>query len=178
MTLTIFSAGLTEEHVLGPAQAYPLGAELARLACVLWRVGVRAHVEPAQPVGPLEHRAEVLADHRLDQLHIRSGDGARRAVDGHDIALAQHDSAVESHLARLRIDLQVARARDGRHAHAARHQRGVAGLPALRRQDTRGGMEASDVLGVGGWPHQDDVAFRGGHGILGPEDDLAPGGAR
>ena len=41
-------------------------------------------------------------------------------------------------------------------------------------------MEAGNVLGVGGGPHQDDIASRrgGGHGILGQKDDLAPGGAR
>ncbi len=40
------------EHVLRPAQADPLGAELARLARVLGRVGVRAHAEPAELVRP------------------------------------------------------------------------------------------------------------------------------
>ena len=40
------------EHVLGAAQPDPLRAELARAAGVLGRVGVRAHAEPADLVGP------------------------------------------------------------------------------------------------------------------------------
>ncbi len=53
---------LAEEHVLGAAEADPLGAELARLARVLGRVGVGAHVHAAHPVGPFENRLEVLVD--------------------------------------------------------------------------------------------------------------------
>ena len=48
------------EHVLGAAQADPLGAELARLGGVLGRVGVGAHAERAQLVGPAQHGLEVL----------------------------------------------------------------------------------------------------------------------
>ena len=43
---------VAEEHVLGAAQADPLGAELARPDRILGRVGVRAHPEPADLVGP------------------------------------------------------------------------------------------------------------------------------
>ena len=76
----------------------------------------------------------------------------------------------------MHVDLQVARARDRRHAHAARHQRGVARLPTLGGQHAHGGVKAGDVVRLGGWPHQDDVAScRGGcHGVPGEEDDLDP----
>ena len=52
------------EHVLGPAQADALGAELARAAGVLRRVGVRADAERAQLVAPAEHGAEAIVDLR------------------------------------------------------------------------------------------------------------------
>jgi len=158
----------------------PLGAELARLACVLGRVGVGAHVESAQLVGPREHGAEVLAHLGLDERDVVGGDRARGSVDGHDVALANHGAAVEPHLVRVHVDLQVARAGDRGHADAARHERGVAGLPSLGGQYADGGVEAGDVVGLGGWPCQDDVAScgGGGDGIAGQEDDLALGGAR
>ena len=43
---------LAEEHVLGAAEADPLGAELARLRGVLGRVGVRAHLAGGAPRRP------------------------------------------------------------------------------------------------------------------------------
>ena len=62
---------VAEEHVLGAAEADALGAELARLRRVLGRVGVRAHLEPAEVVGPAEHGLEVLVDLRRDELAPR-----------------------------------------------------------------------------------------------------------
>ena len=50
---------LGHEHVLGAAEADPLGAELARLGGVLRRVGVGADPEAAELVGPVEDRLEV-----------------------------------------------------------------------------------------------------------------------
>jgi hypothetical protein len=49
-------AVLAEEHVLRAAQADALGAELPRLGGVLGRVGVGAHAEAAQVVGPARTR--------------------------------------------------------------------------------------------------------------------------
>ena len=67
----------------------PCGAELARLARVLGRVGVRAHAEPAQLVGPREHALEVLGHLGLDERDVVDGDRAGRAVDRDAVALAQ-----------------------------------------------------------------------------------------
>ena len=58
---------LGHEHVLGPAEADALGAELARLRRVLGRVGVRAHAQAAELVGPAEDRPEVLVDRRRNE---------------------------------------------------------------------------------------------------------------
>jgi hypothetical protein len=43
---------VAEEHVLGAAEADPLRAELARAHRVLGRVGVRAHLQLTNVVGP------------------------------------------------------------------------------------------------------------------------------
>ena len=77
------------EHVLGAAQADARGAELARLARILGRVGVRAHAEPAQLVGPLEHALEVHRHLRLDERDVVDRDLAGRAVDRDAVALAR-----------------------------------------------------------------------------------------
>src|ERR1044072_3588717 len=55
---------VAEEHVLGAAQADPLGAELARLGGVLGGVGVGADLQGAGPGGPLHERGEVARDRR------------------------------------------------------------------------------------------------------------------
>ena len=68
---------LAEEHVLGAAEADPLRAELARPRRVLRRVGVRAHPEAAQLVGPAEDRLEVLVDLRRHERHLADEHPAR-----------------------------------------------------------------------------------------------------
>ena len=82
-------AVLGHEHVLGPAQADALRAELARPLGVLGRVGVGAHVQAAHLVGPPQHRCEVLVDARLHQRHVVDGDPAPGPVDGDAVALVQ-----------------------------------------------------------------------------------------
>ena len=62
---------LAEEHVLGAAEADALGAELAGARGVLRVVGVRAHLQPAQLVGPAEDRLEVLVDLRRHERRPR-----------------------------------------------------------------------------------------------------------
>ena len=62
------------EHVLGPAEPDALGPELAGLRGILGRVGVRAHAQAPELVGPAEDRPEVLVDRRRDERH-----GCRRS---------------------------------------------------------------------------------------------------
>ena len=71
---------LAEEHVLGAAEADALRAELARLRGVLGVVGVRAHLQAARVVGPLEERLEVLVDVGRHERNRADDDaaGARR----------------------------------------------------------------------------------------------------
>ena len=68
---------VAEEHVLGPAETDALGAELARARRVLRVVGVRAHLEAAQLVGPAEDRLEVLVDLRRHERHLAEVHAAR-----------------------------------------------------------------------------------------------------
>ena len=49
---------LAEEHVLGAAESDALGAEVARDLRVVRQVGVGAHLERAELVGPAEDDAE------------------------------------------------------------------------------------------------------------------------
>ena len=44
-----------KEHVLGPGQTDAFGTELDGFLRVGWRVGVGAHVDLAQFVGPVQH---------------------------------------------------------------------------------------------------------------------------
>ena len=120
------------EHVLGPAEADPLGAELARLARVLRRVGVRAHAELAHLVGPREHALEVA----------RRPSGATSGTSAvvtmpvvPSIAIrspAVQHGAVHAHLARREVDLELGRA-GHRRAGPSRARRAPRGWPCRPR---------------------------------------------
>ena len=103
-------AVLGHEHVLRAAEADALGAELARLAGVLGRVGVRAHAEPADLVGPLEHRVEVLARLGLHERDVLERHAALRAVDRDPVALGDRRVA-DADLLGLEVDRQRRRPR-------------------------------------------------------------------
>ena len=167
------------EHVLGAAQADALGAEGARAARVLGRVGVGAHAERAQLVAPAEQRVEARVDLGRDERDVVERDGAGRAVDRDQVALVQ-DALADAHLAGVQVDVQVAGAGDRRAAHAAGHERRVRGLAALGGEDALGGVEAGDVVGLGERPHEDDRAtvLGRGDGVRRGEDDGALGRAR
>ena len=166
------------EHVLGPAQADPLGAELARLARVLGRVGVGAHAEPAVRVRPAEDAVEVGVDLGLGERDVVGGHAAGRAVDRDQVALAQ-DRVADAQLARLEVDPQRGGAGDARLAHPARDERGVRGLAALGGEDPLRGEEAVHVVGLGerADEHHGTAALRPVDRVVRREDDLALGGA-
>src|SRR5205814_1230068 len=58
------------EHVLGPAEADALRAELARSLGVFGRVRVRSHLEAPHRVGPAEDRLEVVVQLRRDERDL------------------------------------------------------------------------------------------------------------
>ena len=74
--------------MLGAAQADAFGAELARALRVLGQVGVGAHPEAAELVGPAEDRAEVAGRFGRDDRDFADDDLAGRAGDRDDVAFA------------------------------------------------------------------------------------------
>ena len=134
------------EHVLRPAEADPLGAELAGLGGVLRRVGVRPHAEPADRVGPAEDGLEVLVDRGRDERHRADDHAARAAVDREVVALAELDLP-EAHRACAEVDRERLAARHARLAHAAGDDRRVRGHAAVRGEDAARVDEAVDVVG-------------------------------
>ena len=93
------------EHVLGPAQPDPLGAEAVRAGGVLGRVGVRPHADLPQLVGPAQDGLEPGVDVGLDQRHVVGRDQAVGAVDRDEVAPVQ-DEVADPHLAQLEIDVE------------------------------------------------------------------------
>ena len=166
------------EHVLGAAQPDALGAEGARAARVLGRVGVGAHAERAQLVAPLKQRVEARVDLGGDERDVVQRDGAGRAVDGDEVALVQ-DALADAHLAGVQVDVQGVGAGHRGAAHAAGHERRVRRLAALGGEDALGGVEAGDVVGLGEGAHEDDRAPVLGRGdrVGRGEDDGALGRA-
>ena len=141
----------TQEHVLGPAQADPLGAHRAGARRVLDRVGVRSHSHAPYPVGGreqpvdrahqlggllvgvvegrLQPHLEVARDGRRHDRAVPEEHLAGRAVDGHLVAGVQHEVA-DARLARALVDDERLRPADAGLAHAARDDGGVGRLPA------------------------------------------------
>ena len=101
------------EHVLGPAKADPLRAELACLRGVVGRVGVRAHPQAPHVVGPRQDRQEVVVHLRWNELDVAEDDPAGRAVDRDLVALADRVLA-ELRDRRSRLDREPVAARDAR----------------------------------------------------------------
>jgi hypothetical protein len=167
------------EHVLGPAQPDALGAELPRPSRVGGGVGVRADAERPQLVTPAKDALEALVHARGHQRHVVERHRAGRTVDRDAVAGVQHPLA-DPHRARVQVDVDVRRARDRRAPHAARDERRVRGLPALRGEDAPRGVEAGHVVGLRERADQDDglPLRRGRDRLLGGEDDRALGGAR
>ena len=170
-----------EEHVLGAAQADPLGAELAGLDGVGGRVGVGADLEGPGLVRPRHQLGEVARDRRVDGRDLADHDVAGGAVDGHEIADLD-DLAIDVELALHLVDGDRVAADDAGLAPAAGDDRRVAGLAAGGREDALGQVHAGDVLGAGLLADQEDrlvgMLLVEGDGGLGRQDHLAAGRTR
>ena len=77
---------VAEKHVLGAAQADPLGTERPARAGVFGSVGVGADLEGPDLVGPGHERREVARDRRIDGRHLADHHVAGRAVDRDEVA--------------------------------------------------------------------------------------------
>ena len=80
---------LGHEHVLGPAEPDPLGAELPRLGRVGRSVGIGPHLQAADLVGPAQQVLEVLVDVWRNEIDRPDDDVAGAAVDGDHVALGE-----------------------------------------------------------------------------------------
>ena len=171
---------VAQEHVLGAAQSDALGAEAAGQLGVLGVVGVGAHAQRAELVGPLEDGVEVarhLGQHELDRAQHH---GAGGAVDGDHVAFLDDDvGAHDAGLLLLGVDAQRLHAANARGAHAAGDDGRVRRLAAVRGEDALGGDHAGEVVGVRLPAHEHALAARLGHGhrVGGGEHGLAHGGA-
>ena len=165
--------------MLGAAQPDALGAQFAGLGGVLEVVGVRAHPEFADLVGPRDHALEVLVDARRDQCDLLPEHVARGTVEGDDLTLLDHPVA-DGEGAALGIDVDAGGARDAGLAHAARHHCRVGGHATVGGEHTLGDDHAVNVVGGGFVAHQHhrfatSAALGGGVGV---EDHLADRGPR
>ena len=167
------------EHVLGPAQADALGAVLECLERVGRRVGVGAHAEPADVVGPAQHALEALAARRLHQRHVVERDQAGAAVDGDPLPGADDDVADADVRARRSISSSPAPTTAGRPMPRATSAACDAFPPSDVRIPRAAWKPATSSASVNGRTRMTSRALRGrGDRLVGGEDDLALGRAR
>ena len=167
------------EHVLGPAEPDPLGAELAGLGRVRGVVGVRPHPQPPDPVRPLQHGREVVVDLRRHERHRADDHLAGAAVDRDRVALLQLVAGQPRSL-RAHVDVQRLAAGHAGRPHPARDDGRVRGEAAVRGQDPGRLHHPVEVVGRRLPADEDDALARlaarlGGVGV---EDDRPGRGAR
>ncbi len=172
---------VAQEHMLGAAQADALGAEVAGKLSVLGVVGVGAHTQGAEVVGPFQDGVQVAGELGEHQIDGTEHDDARGTVEGNHVAFLDDDvGAGDGGLLLLGVDLERLNAADARGAHAAGDNGGVRRLAAMGGEDALGGDHAGQVVGRGLPANQHALAtgLGGGHGIGGGEHGLTHGSAR
>ena len=169
---------VAEEHVLGAAEADPLRAELARADRVLRCVGVRAHLQLTNVVGPPEHRLEVLVDLRRNEAHGTDDHAPGATVDRQLVAFAEL-VLPDARDSRLQVERQRVAARNARLPHAARDDGRVRGHAAVDGEDPLRRDHPVDVVGRRLPAHEDHVLALAplDRGVC-VEDDLAARRAR
>ena len=145
-----------EEHVLGAAQPDPLRPELPRALGVVRRVGVGAHPQSAEVIGPPHEPHEVLAGCGLDQRRPSQDHPPSAPVESEPVTLT-HSRAVHLEGAGHLVYVERPGARHAALAHSPRHHRGVAGHPAPGRENPPGHRHAVKVVWAGLPPHQHDL---------------------
>ncbi len=113
-----------EEHMLGAAQADPLGAEAAGDLRVMGRIRVGAHAERTYLIRPFHDGPEVPGKLRIDRGHLAEHDVSGAAVEGDKVALF-YRFVVCLEYPFLIINLKLAAAGHAAFAHAARDDRRV-----------------------------------------------------
>ena len=166
---------VAEEHVLGAAEADPLGAELARADGVGGVVGVRADLEPSEAVGPAEDRLEVVVQLRRHELDRTEVHRAAAAVDRDRIALVQLMPAEPCDAV---LERQPLAAGDAGLPHSPGDDRGVRGHAAVDGQDPVRRDHPVDVVRRRLVAHEDHrPCLRALDRRVAVEDDPAGGGA-
>ena len=130
-------------------------------------------------VGPGQDGVQVTGELSGDQIDSAIDDDALSAVDGDDVALAQHAiAALDTHDLLGRVDVETLDTANAGGTHAAGDNGGVACLATMARQDTLGGDHTLQVVGVGLPADQNDLMALGRtrDGVIAREHDLAHGG--
>ena len=149
-------AALGEEHMLCPAKSNTFGAEFTGLAGVARRVGVGAHFQAAELVGPHHDAAEFAGDRRVNGGDDAVVDVAGGSVDGDPVALAER-LAAENELLVLLVHLDFLAAGDAALAHAARNDGRMARHAAADGEDALRCLHALDILGARLKTHQNNL---------------------
>ena len=144
-----------EEHVLGPAEADPLGAEIPALVGIGRRVGIHTDAEVTELVGPGEQPVVVAVERRGLERRLPDEHPAGAAVQRDPVAFLDR-AAVDREAHGLFVNLHLLRAGDAGLAHATRHDGCVRCHAAARGEDRARHDHAVKVLRAGFRAHEDD----------------------
>ncbi len=152
----VLDAALSEEHVLGAAEADAFRPEGTGLLGVARHIGIGADLELAQRVGPTHELDEIgIVGTRGNRLQLALDDAARGAVERYPVAVAEGLALDAQFLAGL-VHLAVACAGNAALTHAAGDDGGVRGHAAARGENAGRDFHATDVLGRGLATDEDD----------------------
>ena len=172
---------IAQEHVLGAAQADALRAEVAGQLGVLGVVGVGAHAQGAELVGPLQDGVQIAGELGHDQLDRAEDHDALGAIDRDHVAFLDDDvGAGDGGLLLLGVDLERLDTADAGGAHAASDDGRMAGLAAMAGQDALSGNHTLEVIRIRFPAHENDrmALVRTLDGVIGAEHDLTHRSAR
>ena len=163
-----------KEHMLRPAQANALRAEIARGLCVGRRFGVGAYLHPAASIRPDHQCPEITHQFGLDRRHFTRHNFAGRAIQRDDIALVQRAASNAQHFGSS-INLNASCTRYAWTPHATCDHRSMTGHPAACGQYALGGMHAVNVFRASFDTHENDgpAQFTETFGGVGIKHDLA-----
>ncbi len=144
---------IAKEHMLSAAKSDSFSAKTACRLCVERRVGICAHTQTTEMIGPRHELVKIVTERRLNRRHLAEEHTSSRAIDGDPFAFRDH-STIDGELLLTVINIQSLRATHTSFAHTTRNHCGVTRHTAARRDYRLRCNHAVEIIGTRFESHQ------------------------